>query len=137
MQAVHADRPCKQAVPTGVQAGRTGELAHIKFCFVIKSIFFKKKLYLVCNCIICGNANFLFLKSRKKYIYIYVFQNNKKFEILEDKRKENIKKIRFFYSKFQQTTRKKLRIASKWAVRPVEQVYLHIYTPTKSKKSTK
>ena len=34
-------------------------------------------------------------------MYIYVFQNNKKFEILEDKRKENIKK----YDSFIQTSR--------------------------------
>ena len=56
-----------------VPAGRAGGLTHIKFCFVIKSIFKKKKkLYLVCNCIICGNANFLFLKPRKN-IFIYMF----------------------------------------------------------------
>ena len=54
---------CRWAVPTG----RAGGLAHIKFCFLIKSIVLKKKLY-----IICGNANFLFLKPRKN-IFIYMF----------------------------------------------------------------
>ena len=39
-------------------------------------------------------------KTKKKYIYIYVFQNNKKIEILEDKRKENIKKYDTFVQKF-------------------------------------
>ena len=40
-------------------------------CFVMKSKIYKK-LYLVCNCIICGNDNFLFLKLRKN-IFIYMF----------------------------------------------------------------
>ena len=53
-------------------AGRVGRLTYIKFFFVIKSIFLKKFLYLVCNCIICINANFLFLKPRKK-IFIFMF----------------------------------------------------------------
>ena len=39
---------------------------------------------------------FFIFKTKKKYIYIYVFQNNKKFEILEDKKKENIKKYGSF-----------------------------------------
>ena len=76
-----AHKPDELAVPTGrvggpcrraVQVGCTGVLAHIKFCFVIKPIFFTKNLYLVCNCIICGNANFLILKPRKN-IFIYIF----------------------------------------------------------------
>ena len=67
-----AHKPGGLAVPAGrsygaVSAGRAGGLAHIKFFFVIKSNFLKKKLY-----IICGNANFLFLKPRKK-IFMYMF----------------------------------------------------------------
>ena len=82
-----------------MSTGHAGELTHIKFCFVIKSIFFKKNLYLVCNCIICGNANFLFLKPRKN-IFIYMFFKITKIEILEDKRKENIKKYDSFIQNF-------------------------------------
>ena len=55
-----------------VSTGCTGGLTHIKFCFVIKSVFFLN-LYLVCNCIICGNAIFLFLKPRKIYLLMMSF----------------------------------------------------------------
>ena len=64
VSAGRANEPCRWVVSTG----RAGRLAHIKFCFVIKSNFFLKKLY-----IICGNANFLFLKPRKNILYIYIY----------------------------------------------------------------
>ena len=53
--AGRAGGPCRLAVPAGrangaVPTGRTGGLAHIKFCFVIKSIFFKKIIYNLWKC---------------------------------------------------------------------------------------
>ena len=53
--ASRAGGPCRLAVPAGrangaVPTGRTGGLAHIKFCFVIKSIFFKKIIYNLWKC---------------------------------------------------------------------------------------
>ena len=49
--AGRADRPCRRAVPVGrvdgpCQRAVPAGLAHIKFCFVIKSIFFLNKSYI-------------------------------------------------------------------------------------------
>ena len=58
---------------------------------IIILFIFYVYIYRVCNCKICRNVNFLFLKIVKKKITLeFVFflnQNNNKFKIMEYKRK--------------------------------------------------